>query len=66
VVFDTYARNARSRAALEKLGATFEGVWRNYSIRQADGTKIDSAFYSVIDEEWPAVRERLVARIAAL
>jgi len=66
VMFDTYARNARSRAALEKLGATFEGVLRNYSIRQADGSKVDSAFYSVIDDEWPAVRERLAARLAAL
>ncbi len=64
VQWDTYARNARSRAALERLGATFEGIWRNYSIRRADGTKVDSAFYSVTDDEWPAVRTRLSERLA--
>ena len=39
VDFDTYAENARSRAALAKLPAQFEGVWRNYSIRESDGSK---------------------------
>ena len=64
VQWDTYERNARSRAALSTLGATFEGVWRNYSIREADGTKVSSAFYSVIDDEWPTVRANLIDRIA--
>lgn len=64
VQWDTYERNARSRAALTKLGATFEGVWRNYSIRRADGSKVASAFYSVIDDEWPTVRANLIDRIA--
>jgi RimJ/RimL family protein N-acetyltransferase len=64
VQWDTYEQNARSRAALTKLGATFEGVWRNYSIREADGSKVSSAFYSVIDDEWPTVRANLVDRIA--
>jgi RimJ/RimL family protein N-acetyltransferase len=64
VDWDTYATNARSRAALEKLGATFEGVLRNWSIREEDGSKVSSAFYSVIDDEWPTVRANLIARIA--
>ncbi|MDE3132135.1 MAG: GNAT family N-acetyltransferase [Acidobacteriota bacterium] len=64
VQWDTYEHNARSRAALVKLGATLEGVLRNYSIREADGTKVSSAFYSVIDDEWPTVRANLIDRIA--
>jgi RimJ/RimL family protein N-acetyltransferase len=64
VQWDTYAANARSRAALSKLGASFEGVWRNYSIRAEDGAKVSSAFYSVIDDEWPTVRANLIGRIA--
>ena len=64
VDWDTYAQNARSRAALTNLCATFEGVWRNYSVRKEDGSKVSSAFYSVIDDEWPTVRANLIARIA--
>ena len=64
VQWDTYEDNERSRAALTKLGATFEGVLRNHSIRETDGRPVASAFYSVIDDEWPAVRENLIARIA--
>ena len=64
VDWDTYEHNARSRAALTKLGATFEGVWRNYSIRREDGSKVSSAFYSVIDDEWPTVRANLIDRVA--
>lgn len=64
VDWDTYEANARSRAALAKLGATFEGVWRNYSVREQDGAKVSSAFYSVIDDEWPTVRANLIDRIA--
>ncbi|HWD70060.1 MAG TPA: GNAT family protein [Solirubrobacteraceae bacterium] len=64
VQWDTYATNERSRAALTKLGATFEGVWRNYSIRTEDGSKVSSAFYSVIDDEWPTIRANLIDSIA--
>lgn len=64
VQWDTYERNARSRAALTKLGASFEGVLRNYSIRRLDGSKVSSALYSVIDDEWPEVRAKLCERIA--
>jgi RimJ/RimL family protein N-acetyltransferase len=68
VDFKTDARNARSRRALEALGATFEGVLRSWSPSWAPGEEgrlRDSAMYSVIAPEWDAVRSRLTARLAA-
>ena len=56
----TRAPARRSRSCRRK----FEGVWRNYSIRETDGSKVSSAFYSVIDDEWPTVRANLIGRIA--
>jgi RimJ/RimL family protein N-acetyltransferase len=67
VDFKTDARNARSRRALEALGATFEGVLRSWSMSWAPGEEgllRDSAMYSVIAPEWDAVRSRLTARLA--
>ena len=58
VEFKTDARNLRSQRALERIGATREGVLRNHMIVQG-GHHRDSVYFSVIDEEWPAVRERL-------
>jgi N-acetyltransferase len=51
-------RNARSRAAIERLGARFEGV-RRADRPGADGTVRDSAFYSIARAEWSAVRDQL-------
>jgi RimJ/RimL family protein N-acetyltransferase len=56
------AVNERSRAAILKLGATFEGVLRR-DRRRADGSWRDSAIYSVLVDEWPAVRAGLDARL---
>jgi len=56
-------RNSRSRAAIAKLGATFEGVVRR-DRRRADGSWRGSAVYSILVEEWPAVRAGLEARLA--
>lgn len=64
VELKTDARNARSRAALEKLGATFEGVHRRH-MRRPDGGWRDTAWYAVIREDWPGVRAGLEARLAA-
>ena len=64
VEFKTHAANARSRAALLKLGATFEGIHRKQRIVPGIGVR-DSAWYSVIDDEWPAVEARLQERLAA-
>ncbi|MBG6055041.1 RimJ/RimL family protein N-acetyltransferase [Salinibacterium sp. CAN_S4] len=57
------AVNARSRAAIAKLGARFEGVTRRDQLR-ADGTWRDAAVYSIIVDDWPEVRAGLVARVA--
>lgn len=57
-------RNARSRAAIAKLGATFEGIVRR-DMRRADGSWRDTAVFSILVEEWPEVRARLEARLAA-
>jgi RimJ/RimL family protein N-acetyltransferase len=58
------AVNARSRAAIEKLGARFEGVLRRH-LRRPDGTWRDTAVYSILIDEWPAVRAGLEARVDA-
>ena len=63
VEFKTHARNEKSRAALTGIGATFEGVLRHHTI-MPDGSNRDSAFYSVLAVEWPAVKAALVARLA--
>jgi RimJ/RimL family protein N-acetyltransferase len=62
----TDARNSRSRAAIERAGARFEGVLRNWSRSWApgeDGLLRDSAIYSVTAAEWPECRDRLTARV---
>jgi len=64
VKIQTGSTNARSRAAIEKLGAVFEGVIRREQ-PLADGSWRDTAVYSVLGEEWPAVRAGLEARLAA-
>lgn len=58
------AINERSRAAILKLGARFEGVLRRTAPR-ADGTWRDTAVYSILIDEWPAVRAGLESRVAA-
>ncbi|MBI5160435.1 MAG: GNAT family N-acetyltransferase [Micrococcales bacterium] len=57
------SRNERSRTAILRLGASFEGILRRDRIR-ADGTFSGTAVYSILTEEWPAVREGLERRLA--
>lgn len=57
------ALNDRSRAAILKLGARYEGVLRRTNPR-ADGTWRDTAVYSILGDEWPAVRAGLEERLA--
>ena len=68
VEFKTDAKNERSRAALAALPAEFEGVFRKHMLVRG-GERRDSAWYSVIDDDWPAVkaalRERLAGKAAA-
>ncbi|SKA89322.1 Protein N-acetyltransferase, RimJ/RimL family [Agreia bicolorata] len=54
--------NTRSRSAIAKLGATFEGVAR-HDMRRADGEWRDSAIFSILSDEWPTVRQGLERRI---
>ncbi|MCB8970066.1 MAG: GNAT family N-acetyltransferase [Thermoleophilales bacterium] len=63
VEFKTDARNERSRAALEALPATFEGIFRKHMLMPVAGVR-DSAYFSIVDDEWPAVRARLEASLA--
>ena len=62
VEFKTDARNERSRRALEALGAQFEGILRKHMVVR-HGAARDSAYYSVIDDEWPALKSRLQRRL---
>ena len=59
------ARNSRSCKAMERFGAKFEGIHRSHMVRP-DGKLRDTAWYSVIREEWPGVRDGLLARLAAM
>jgi N-acetyltransferase len=63
VTLKTDARNARSRAAIERIGGQFEGVRRAH-VPATDGTVRDSAYYSIIAAEWPGVRDRLEVRLS--
>jgi RimJ/RimL family protein N-acetyltransferase len=65
VEFKTDARNERSRGALLALGATFEGILRKHMVVR-DGGERDSAYYSVIDGEWPEVKRQLHRRLREL
>ena len=64
VKIQTDVLNDRSRAAVLKLGATFEGIVRRDRLR-ADGTWRDTAVYSILIDEWPDVRAGLERRIAS-
>jgi RimJ/RimL family protein N-acetyltransferase len=64
VEFKTDARNERSRGALLALGSTFEGILRKHMVVRNGGAR-DSAYYSVIDDEWPAVKAHLHQRLSA-
>ena len=62
--FKTDARNERSRAALAALPARFEGLFRKHMLVQG-GRVRDSAYYAIVDEDWPEVRASLERRLEA-
>jgi RimJ/RimL family protein N-acetyltransferase len=64
VELKTDARNERSRGAMAALPAQFEGIMRKHMIVPDVGQR-DSAYFSVIDDDWPAVRAALQARVAS-
>ena len=64
VCLHTDVRNQRSREAMARLGATFEGVLRAHRLG-SDLTPRDSARYSILASEWPQVKQHLQQRLSA-
>ena len=64
VEFKTDARNLRSRGALLALGASFEGIFRKHMVLP-NGWR-DSAWYAIVDDDWPEVKARLLRRLELL
>lgn len=66
VALATDARNARSRTAIERIGARYEGTLRNHRPAMVDGESgrpRDTALFAITDDDWPAVREQLRRRL---
>ncbi len=63
VALKTDGRNLRSQAAIEQLGAQREGALRRH-MRMADGFIRDTVYFSILDDEWPAVKARLEERLS--
>lgn len=62
VEFKTDALNAQSRAALLRIGAREEGTLRRHALTWT-GRSRDSVYFSILDDEWPAVKARLASRL---
>lgn len=63
VELKTSALNTTSRRAIARIGGVEEGTLRRHT-RLDDGTWRDTVYFSILDDEWPAVRDRLEARLA--
>jgi RimJ/RimL family protein N-acetyltransferase len=61
VEFKTDARNLRVRGALLGIGCEFEGIFRKHMILP-DSVR-DSAWYSIVDDDWPAVKQNLARKL---
>jgi RimJ/RimL family protein N-acetyltransferase len=64
VELKTDALNERSRNAILRIGAKQEGIFRRHLLTDT-GRMRDTVYFSILDDEWPAVRARLEARLAA-
>ena len=64
VFLKTDSRNARSRAAITKLGAKFDGILRGHLWREDAGYFRDTAYFSILASEWPDVKAGLERRLA--
>jgi N-acetyltransferase len=64
VEFKTDEKNERSRAALAALPAEFEGIFRKHMVVRG-GERRDSAWYAVIDDDWPEVKANLLRRLTS-
>jgi RimJ/RimL family protein N-acetyltransferase len=63
VEFTVASQNIRSQKAVEKIGAVKEGVMRKHAYRN-DGTQTDTVIFSIINDEWPVKKEKLLQLIA--
>jgi RimJ/RimL family protein N-acetyltransferase len=64
VEFKTDASNERSRRALAALPAEFEGIFRKHMLAGNDRDRLrDSAWYAIVDDDWPAVKANLERRL---
>jgi RimJ/RimL family protein N-acetyltransferase len=63
VQLKTKDTNYRSRKAIEKIGGVFEGIQRKDRV-QDDGTTRNAAYYSIIDYEWPAAKNKILQQLA--
>ncbi len=63
VALRTDGRNLQSQAAIERLGAKREGIWRKHLILP-DGFTRDTVYYSILDSEWPEVKANLSKRLS--
>lgn len=64
VQLKTDARNTRSQRAIERIGGVMEGAHRSHMVTW-DGHVRDTIYYSILDSEWPAVKERLTAMMSS-
>ncbi|MGR2769858.1 GNAT family N-acetyltransferase [Photobacterium ganghwense] len=64
VVFCTHWHNQQSRAAIARLGAKQDGVLRNHQ-KMKDGSYRDTVIFSIIDQEWPGVRNHLTHKLSS-
>jgi N-acetyltransferase len=65
VAFKTHHQNLQSQAAIRKLGAQYEGTFRNHYLRD-DGSQRHSVWFSIIKEDWPHIKSQLELRLAGL
>lgn len=64
VQLKTDARNTRSQRAIERIGGVMEGVLRRH-MKVWDGHQRDTVYYSIVDTEWPAAKERFLQKLSA-
>jgi len=62
VTLKTDERNARSRRAIERLGAHLDGILRSFQ-PAVDGRPRNTAYYTILDHEWPQIERRLQAKL---
>lgn len=65
VALKTHHENLQSQAAMRKIGATYEGTFRNHYV-MPDGSQRHSVWFSIIREDWPQVKSLLEARVAGV